>query len=115
MNLTELSNILTKLYNTVGNKYITQNFISEPFEFKVKVRYGEPYEYHKYYVDVYSIPDMPEFFKYTPELRKKEKKDVVGAYVNVIELKFKSLIEYVDTERKGLIGVNFMNVKKYFD
>ena len=115
MNLTELSNILTKLYNTVGNRYITQNFISEPFEFKVNVRYGDPYEYHKYYVDVYSIPDMPEFFKYTPELRKKEKKDVVGAYVNIIELKFKSLIEYVDTERKGLIGVNFMNVKKYFD
>ena len=115
MNLTELSNVLTKLYNTVGNRYITQNFISKPFEFKVKVRYGEPYEYHKYYVDVYSIPDMPEFFKYTPELRQKEKKDVVGAYVNVIELKFKSLIEYVDTERKGLIGVNFMNVKKYFD
>ena len=115
MNLTELSNILTKLYNTVGNRYIAQNFISEPFEFKVNVRYGDPYEYHKYYVDVYSIPDMPEFFKYTPELRKKEKKDVVGVYVNVIELKFKSLIEYVDNERKGLIGVNFMNVKKYFD
>jgi len=112
MNLTELSNVLTKLYNTVGNKYITKNFISEPFEFKVNVRYGDPHEYHKYYVDVYSIPDMPEFFKYTPELRKKEKKDVVGAYVNVIELKFKSLIGYVDAERKGLFGVNFMNVKK---
>jgi hypothetical protein len=57
---------------------------------------------------------MPEFFKYTPELRKEKKKDVVGADVNVIGLKFKSLIEYVDNERKGLIGVNFMNVKKYF-
>jgi beta-galactosidase beta subunit len=114
MDLTQLSNVLTKVYNTVGNRYITDNFISEPFEFKVKVRYGDPYEYHKYYVDVYSIPDMPEFFKYTPELRKKEKKDVVGADVNVIGIKFKSLIEYVDNERKGLIGVNFMNVKKYF-
>ena len=114
MNLGELSNVLTKLYNKLGNKYLVDNFITEPFEFKVNVRYGNPYEYHKYYVDVYSIPDMPEFFKYTPELRKKEKKDVVGVYVNVIELKFKSLIEYVDNDRKGLIGVNFMNVKKYF-
>ena len=114
MNRTELSNVLTKLYNTVGNKYITHNFISEPFEFKVKVRYGDPGDYHKYYIDVYSIPDMPNFFKYTPELRQKEKKDVVGADVNVIGHKFKSLIEYVDTERKGLIGVNFMNIKKYF-
>lgn len=112
MNLTELSNALTRVYNKLGNKYILDNFISEPFEFKVKVRYGDPGEYHKYYVDVYSIPDMPEFFKYTPELRKKEKKDVVGAYINVIEIKFKSMIEYIDSERKGLIGVNFMNVEK---
>ena len=75
MNLTELSNILTKLYNKLGNKYITDNFITDPFEFKVKVRYGDPYEYYKYYVDVYSIPDIPEFLKYTPELRKEKKKD----------------------------------------
>ena len=112
MNLTELSNILTKLYNKLGNKYITDNFITDPFEFKVKVRYGDPYEYYKYYVDVYSIPDIPEFLKYTPEIRKEKKKDVVGAYVNVVEIKFKSIIEYVDPERKSLICVNFMNVKK---
>ena len=108
MNLTELSNALTRVYNKLGNKYILDNFISEPFEFKVKVRYGESDEYHKYYVDVYSVPDMPRFFTYRPE----KKKNAFLADVNFIGLKFKSMIEYIDSERKGLIGVNFMNVEK---
>ena len=115
MNLTELSNVLTKLYNTVGNKYITHNFISEPFEFKVKVRYGEPYEYHGYYAEVYSIPDMPEDFRYKPEVRVKKNKWVDGVHISVVINEFQKMIEYVNPERKGLIGVNFMNVKKYFD
>ena len=108
MNLTELSNALTRVYNKLGNKYILDNFFSEPFEFKVKVRYGESDEYHKYYVDVYSVPDMPRFFTYRPE----KKKNAFLTDVNFIGLKFKSMIEYIDSERKGLIGVNFMNVEK---
>ena len=27
--------ILEKIYNTLGNKYLTDNFDTEPFEFKV--------------------------------------------------------------------------------
>ena len=108
MNLTELSNALTRVYNKLGNKYIIDNFFSEPFEFKVNVIYGDPYEYHKYYVDVYSVPDMQQFFTYRPE----KKKDAFRADVNVIGIKFKSMIEYIDSEKKGLIGVNFMNVEK---
>ena len=112
MNLTELSHVLTKLYNKLGNKYLVDNYITKPFEFEVKVRYGDPYEYHKYYAEVYSIPDMPDDFRYIPEVRKEKKKLSPSVDVKIVEHEFKSMIEYVDPEKKGLIGVNFMNVKK---
>ena len=112
MNLTELSHVLTKLYNKLGNKYLVDNFITEPFEFEVKVKYGDPYEYYKYYAEVYSIPDMPHDFRYRPEVRKEKKKYAVGADISVVGSDFKSMIEYVDPEKKQSIGVNFMNVKK---
>jgi hypothetical protein len=32
--------ILEKMYNTLGNSYLTKNFDTEPFEFKVNVRKG---------------------------------------------------------------------------
>jgi len=35
-----LNTILEKIYNTLGNKYLTDNFDTEPFEFKVKLRKG---------------------------------------------------------------------------
>lgn len=109
MNLTELSNILTKAYNTIGNSYITKNFISEPFVFKVEVRYGDLYEYHEYYADISSVPDMPEFFRYRPEVRKKLNKVNVGVDREIIGFEFKEMISYIDSERAKLIGVNFIN------
>lgn len=108
----ELSNILTKLYNKLGNKYLVDNFITEPFEFKVNVRIGSPYEYHGYYAEVYSIPDMPEDFRYKPEVRKEKNKLADGVHISVVINEFQKMIEYVNPERKGLIGVNFMNRQK---
>jgi len=109
MNLTELSNILTKVYNTLGNNYIMENYISEPFEFKVNVRYGNPYEYYDYYAEIYSVPDIPEYFKYKPEVKKKLNKIGAGVDIKIIELKFKQMISYVDPDRAKKTGVLFNN------
>lgn len=112
MNLTELSNILTKVYNTIGNRYIIENYTVGPFEFKVIVRYGYPYEYHDYYAEVYSVPEIPEYFRYKPEVRKEKKKLSPIVDFKIVELEFKETISYIDLERASKIGVNFMNVKK---
>ena len=112
MNLTELSNILTKVYNTIGNRYIIENYTVGPFEFKVRIRYGNPYEYHDYYAEVYSVPEIPEYFRYKPEVRKEKKKLSPIVDYAFVELEFKKIISYIDPERSSKFGVNFMNVKK---
>lgn len=107
MNLTQLSDSLEKIYNKLGNKYLTDNFITEPFEFKVKVRYGTDDDNHKYVADVYSIPDVPRDFDYKPELKKI--KIIDGIHRSVLNFKFQEMIEYVDLSKKGQIGINFVN------
>lgn len=84
MKLDALSNILEKVYNKLGNKYLTDNFITEPFEFKVKVRYVGDDEYYDYIVDVYSTPDIPKSFEYKPEIRERDKYDGIH-FVNQIK------------------------------
>ena len=76
MNLGELSNALEKLYNSVGNRYLTSNFITEPFDFKVNVKYDRDNEMYDYIVQVYTNPDIPEEFFYKPEV--KEEKNSAG-------------------------------------
>ena len=112
MNLEELSNVLTKVYNTVGNRYIIENYTVGPFEFKVKVRYGNPQEYHDYYAEVYSVPEIPEYFRYKPEVRKEKNMNAVEVNSIIVELEFKKMISYIDPKRSSKFGVNFMNVKK---
>lgn len=112
MNLKELSDVLTKMYNKLGNKYLTDNFITEPFEFEVNVRMGGPYEYHDYYAEVYCVPDMPNYFQYRPEVRKEKNKWADGVDISVVITQFQKMIEYVDSKRKGKIGINFMSKKK---
>lgn len=108
MKLDALSNILEKVYNKLGNKYLTDNFITEPFEFKVKVRYDRDDEYYDYIVDVYSTPDIPKSFEYKPEIRERKKTD--GIHISVLKNEFKEMIEYVDDSfSKRIYGVNFVN------
>ena len=94
MNLTTISEILEKVYNTLGNKYLTSNFKTEPFEFKVKVIYDRDNPYYDYEIQVYSTPDIPENFFYKPEL--KEKKRVDGIHISVLTTEFKDYIKYID-------------------
>ena len=107
MNLTLLSKVLTKLYNKLGNNYLTRNFITEPFEFDVKVRYNGADEIYDYTIEVSSIPSIPESFEYKPELNK----DVHGVHISVIQSKFLDMyrsIEPID-DRKRYACVDFMN------
>ena len=105
MNLTELSLALTKMYNRFGNEYITDNFISEPFKFEVKIKYVDDYRYD-YIAFVYSIPEVPRTFQYKPEIKKN-----VVADITIIEREFRKLINYIDPNRAELTGVSFVNKK----
>ena len=108
MRLDTLSNVLEKVYNKLGNKYLTDNFVTEPFEFKVNVRYDRDNEYYDYIVDVYSIPDIPKGFEYKPEIKEMKKTD--GIDISVLKHEFKQMIKYVDDSfSKRIYGVNFVN------
>lgn len=107
MNLTTLSTILTKLFNNLGNKYLTDNFVTEPFEFVVKVRYGDNDEYHKYVADVYTKPAMPESFNYKPEIKKE--KIVDGIDISVFKYQLRQMIEYTGFRGTDQTGINFVN------
>lgn len=110
MNLTTLSEILEKVYNTLGNKYLTSNFITEPFDFKVKVVYNRDNPYCDYEIQVYSTPDIPDQFFYKPEI--KEKKGLDGIHISVLAHEFKDYIKYIDPTSKMYFGIRFMNEKK---
>jgi hypothetical protein len=109
MNLTQISSVLEKLYNTLGNKYLTTNFITEPFEFEVKIRYGNEQDYYDYIIEVYSNPPMPDSLQYRPEIKKQQNKKADGVHISVIIGEFKKIFDYVDINNKRHIGVNFMN------
>lgn len=109
MNLTLLSEILEKMYNTLGNKYLTKNFITEPFDFKVKVIYDRDDEYYDYIIQVYSIPDIPKSFNYKPEVRELENKWADAIDLSVLSNEFKKYVEYVDPSSKRIYGLKFMN------
>lgn len=109
MNLGELSNILEKLYNKLGNKYLTDNFVTEPFEFKVNVIYDRDNDMYDYIVKVYSNPDIPDSFYYKPEI--KEEKRMDGIHISVLKSKFKEYIQYVEPSSKRHYGIEFMNKK----
>jgi hypothetical protein len=104
-----LNKILEKLYNKLGNDYLTKHFDVEPFEFKVNVRksnYGDD-ELYNYIVEVYSTPDLPESFMY-----KGDKKN--GIHISILKHLFKEYIKYIDSsfgQFGKTIGVRFMNVQ----
>lgn len=107
MNLTQLSFILEKVYNKLGNNFLTRNYITEPFEFKVNVRYRPDDEISDYIIEVSSDRPMPESFEYKPEIKKEKNLD--GSHISVIKNEFKKMYEYVEPvdSRKRYVRVNF--------
>lgn len=110
----DLEKALDRIYNRFGNKYLTDNFDTEPFEFKVRIRKGyrsENYnDFDDYIVEVYSVPDMPESFEYKGG--KRDGND--GIHISVLKHKFKEYIGYIDSsfgEFRKTVGIKFMNAK----
>ena len=103
-----LNKILEKLYNTLGNEYLTENFDVEPFEFKVNVRKSKyDNDLQDYIVEVYSTPDLPKSFMY-----KGDEKN--GIHLSKLNSVFKGYVKYVDSsfgQFRKTIGILFMDVK----
>ena len=106
-----LHKVLEKVYNTLGNEYLTNNFDTEPFEFKVNLRKGNrPDDLQDYIIEIYSVPDMPDGFYY--KSGKRNGSD--GIDISVFKHKLKELIKYVDSSFGGFgrtVGIKFMNRK----
>jgi hypothetical protein len=109
--------ILEKMYNTLGNSYLTKNFDTEPFEFKVNVRKGTyDNDLQDYIVEVYSNPDLPKSFIYKSDSDENsdEKYGIGGIDISVLRGLFKEYVNYVDSSFGSFgktVGVKFMNVK----
>jgi len=115
MKLEDLSKVLEKVYNTLGNKYLTDNFETEPFKFKVYVRRGGKGDLWDYIVQVQPTPGVPRSFTYKPEVKEKNKIWADGIDISVLRSEFKNYIEYVDSSFGGFgktIGVVFYNPPK---
>lgn len=106
-----LDKVLEKIYNTLGNEYLTDNFDTEPFKFKVRIRRGNREDdFHSYIIEIYSVPDMPDSFYYKGG--KRDGND--GIDISVFKYKLKELIGYIDTSFGGFgrtLGIKFMNKK----
>lgn len=111
MNLSQLSLTLEKLYNTLGNEYITQNFESEPFEFKVHVRNGVgESDIFDYVVEVSADREIPRSFKYKENAPEKGWAD--GVDISKLKHVFKEYIKYVVPhfgKFRSTFGVKFIN------
>jgi len=103
-----LDKVLERIYNTLGNFYLTDNFDTDTFEFKVNIRKGDrDDDLQDYIVEVYSVPDLPESFMYKDSNNS-------GIHISRLGHEFKELIKYVDSsfgEFRKTIGIKFMNVK----
>ena len=109
MTLPQLSKSLTSIYNKLGNLWIVENLISEPFDFRVYVRKGDNSDLTDYVVEVYTDRPIPKTLQYKdPE----KHKGADGIHHSVLSYKFKQLANYVDTfgDFKKTLGVQFMDL-----
>lgn len=94
MNLKILSNQLSKIYNTLANEWLTKNFVTEPFNFRVFVRRDYSGDsLGDYIVEVYTYDLIPKSFEYREEVKKDKFAD--GIHYSVLSNKLKELIKYV--------------------
>lgn len=108
MNLAQFSGQLTKLFNRLGNQWLTDNFETEPFDFKVYVRKGDSSDLTNYVVEVYTDRPIPLTIKYK---KGKGPHGVDGIHYSVLSGYLKNLISYV-REFGGLgqtLGVELMD------
>lgn len=92
MNLAQLSKSLTSVFNTVGNKWLEENFGEGPFDFRVYVRKGGHDETANYVAEVYSEPPIPKGMNW----KDPSQHNTHGIHYSVFENKLKELSNYVD-------------------
>ena len=113
MTLKSLSRGLTRLYNNLGNKYLTDNFITEPFKFDVNVRKGDREDdYHGFIIEVNTDRKLPRTFAYK---KQKEGRIADGIHISVLAREFKEYAQAVDPNFRTLnatVGVKFLNAEK---
>lgn len=95
MTLPQLSKALTAIYNKLGNEWITENFESEPFDFRVYVRRGDNDDLQDIIAEVYTDRPFPELLTYKENVKKNFRAD--GVHNFVVRTKFKELANYIDT------------------
>jgi len=112
MTLQQLSKALTSVYNTIGNDWITENLVSEPFEFKVYVRKGDSTDLYSYVIEVYTDRPIPETIPYKDPSNQISRAD--GIHISVMRDKFKKLANYIETFGGfgKTLGIDFMDVKR---
>jgi hypothetical protein len=106
MTLNQLSKSLSSIYNTLGNRWLTENFETEPFDFRVYVRRGYDIDLTDFVAEVYTDRPFPKDFSY------KEKQNADGIHYSVVQYKFKELAQYVDTfgDFRKTLGVELMDL-----
>lgn len=111
MDIKILSNQLSKIYNSLGNKWLVENFVTEPFEMRIYVRKGtDADDLHDYEVEIYTDRKVPGTFEY----RKDVMAGVYGAHISYIKTFFKELATYVEPSFGKFgktIGINFMDIQ----
>lgn len=112
MNLKLFSEQLSKIFNTLGNDWLVENFITEPFDMNVVVRKGGTDDLRDYEVEIYTDRTLPHTFEY----REGIKPHYYGAHISKIQSYFKELLDYIDPTFgvfRKTIGVKFMDVDNF--
>lgn len=106
MNLYNTSKTLTKLFNSLGNSYITETFDEEPFLFSVYLKRGDPmFDEKDYLAEVHTTRFIPKMFR-----SKKNPKKTVS--VEKVRQKFEEMTSYLDivANEGKTIQVRFMDM-----
>ena len=110
MTLPQLSKALTSIYNTLGNKWITENLKSDPFEFRVYVRKGDDSDLQNIIVEVFTDRPIPQTLPY---INPDEHHGFDGIHYSFLINKFKEFADYVDRfgDLGRTLGVKFMDLE----
>jgi len=108
MDYPHLSKALTKIYNTFANEWIVDNFVSEPFDFRVFVRKGDSSDTTDYVVEVYTDRPIPHTLHYKDH----EGQAAWGIHYTELINKLKELAQYVDNfgHFQKTLGVQLMDL-----
>lgn len=106
MNLYNASKTLTKLFNSLGNSYITSNFDEQPFVFSVYLKKGdEMFDDADYLAEVHTNRFIPKNFKVKDTPKKR-------VSIEKVRQEFEQMTSYLDgvANEGKKIQVRFMDM-----